>query len=261
MNQTKECLKKVGLMLFIIFLISSIIGLLEVKASTTLFSDNFNDGDANGWEVVGSSGWSVVGGQYGIYLSPGLSNTVPVDSLWDNNWRDFIYEVDLRGVEGTDKNIILRFQNTSNFYEIHHTGGRIHFEKVIAGSSYVVSPSVDYPLENGPTYRFKIIINGRKMQVYVDGNLIFDVTDNDPFLESGKIGLRAGTGAVTTTEVWFDNVVVRSLDPLPTPTPTPTPTPDPTIGTFELPIGYVGRPSESATLFKTVFWNKLTAAF
>lgn len=60
--------------------------------------------------------------------------------------------------------------------------------------------------------------------------------ENNP-LTNWRIGLRAGTGGSTTTEVWFDNVVVTQLPdttsapantPTPTPTPTPTNTPTPT---------------------------------
>ena len=69
----------------------------KVFASSILFQDDFNDGNSNGWDVIGDSGWSVQNNEYGILLNPGLSNTVPDDSLWNYNWTNISFDVDLRG--------------------------------------------------------------------------------------------------------------------------------------------------------------------
>jgi len=206
---------KKGLFVFIFsYILTSLFFLFSKPAlANVLFSDNFNDGNADGWTTIWSPGWTVTDNKYGILLNPGLSNTVPTDELWNNSWGDYIYEVDMEAYKGTDKNLIFRFQNTSNWYGIHHGLGRIYFEKIVGGVDYSSQvPSVERALYNNVVYHFKIILQGRTIQIYINDDLIFDFVDQDPVLETGKAGLRAGTGAVFPTEVWFDNVVVTSLD-------------------------------------------------
>jgi hypothetical protein len=231
-------MKKLLILVFFVF-IFYVIFVKHVSAAI-LFEDDFEEGNANKWMVIGSSGWSVVNGEYGIYLNPGVSNSVPIDSLWNYNWKDYIYKVDMRGVYGTDKNIIFKFNDTQNFYEIHHSMGDIYFEKEIKGVRYGLA-SIHYPLENGPIYHFKIQIIGKHFKISVnDGTketIIFDVDDYEPSLEFGKIGLRVGTGAISPSEVWFDNILVCDSEPCePTPTITPTPTP--------LPVPYLSQKLE-----------------
>jgi len=220
-------MKKLPALILFIFLIFFLVSPKCVSA-TVLFQDDF-DGNANGWIALGLSGWNVINGEYGIHVNSGVSNSVPSDALWNNDWVNYIYKIDLRGVYGTDKNIIFRFQNVVNFYEIHHTGGYIHFEKEIGGTRYSFG-SVYHPLSNGPTYHFKIKIIGNHFEIYENNILLFNVNDSGPSLIFGKIGLRVGTGAERPSEVWYDNIVVCDEEPCElTPSPTPTPTLQPLI--------------------------------
>ncbi len=192
--------------------------------AATLFEDNFDSGNANKWIVFGDLGWNVQNGQYGIHLDPGLSNTVPDNTNWNYNWTQIVYTVDLTGNAGVDKNILLKFHDTSNFIELHANDHGIYLDKAVnqGGANLGFTPTI---LQNGITYHFKSEINNDKIKVYLDNNLIFDVTETNPVITNWKIGLRAGTGATSPTEVWFDNVVVTDL-PVTTPTPTPTPLPN-----------------------------------
>ena len=222
--------------IFIIFFIILFITSSKFSLATIYFEDNFNDGNADEWNVVGNSGWNVVNGEYGISLNPGVSNSIPDDIHWNNEWKNFIYKVDLKGISGTDKNIVFRFIDSNNFYSLHHSLGYLYFAKYIDNQPHSLAPRVYYPLENGKTYHYKLEVNEDHFRFWESNNLLFDVIDqNIPKISGGKIGLRAGTGAVSPTEVWFDNVMVCSLDDpcepsslTPTPTslpPTPTPTP------------------------------------
>src|SRR5260221_4407738 len=170
------------------------------KAATILFQDNFDSGNANNWIIDGSPGWQVISGEYGIHLEPGLSNTYPSNSVWSNSWNNYDFQVDFRGVYGTDKNIAFRYNDSNNFYEIHHSGGTIHLEKHASTGNSGLS-SISYPLSNGITYHVEIKANGNNIQVTIDGNPIFNITDNTNPILQGRIALRAGTGAVSPTEV------------------------------------------------------------
>lgn len=203
--------------IFLCLLISLIIALMfspsEVFAQTILFEDNFNDGDASGWDIIGNTGWNVLSGEYGIFLNPGLSNSIPSNSRWDFNWKNIIFNVDLRGVSGTDKNILLKFKNPSNFVEIHHTGGTIYLAKAFSSGGGVIIDSAFYPLSNGVTYHFTIEIkNGNQFKIFINNDLVLEGIEPSPIIDMWKVGLRAGTGAVSPTEVWFDNVIVEELE-------------------------------------------------
>ncbi len=208
--------------LVVSFVLIALFGSSSVLAGAILFEDNFDDGDANGWLVSGSPGWNVQGGTYGIFLNPGLSNTIPDNSLWNFAWTNISYEVDIVGSAGVDKNILIKYIDPSNFIEIHSNGSGIFLEKASQSGGSGILGSSNISLLNNITYHFKFIIeNNSKIKVYLDNQLIIDVNETEPLFTNWKVGLRAGTGGVPITDVRFDNVIVKSLDPTPSPSPTP----------------------------------------
>ncbi len=229
-------IKKVSVVLLLL-ITGFYVSLSKVSAQTILFSENFNNipngSTPKDWIIIGDSNWQVLNGEYGIHLSPGLSDTFPSDNIWSGNWNNYIFEVDLRGVEGTDKNVVFRYRGIEDFYEIHHTGGWIYLDRhrpQALGGGYHATNQIYHPLDNNISYHFKIEVNGKHIKVEINQDIIFDFDDNyDPILQ-GKIGLRVGTGGTPTTEVWYDNVVVTTISTeTPTPTPIPTPTPLPSL--------------------------------
>lgn len=70
-----------------------------VVHASTIFSDDFENltTTLNKWEVVGDTGWNINLGKYGIFLSPGLSNTIPTNENWNSTWTNIRYELDLLG--------------------------------------------------------------------------------------------------------------------------------------------------------------------
>lgn len=225
-------MKKFTIFFFILFLSLILIFPRKVNA-IVYFYDYFDNPDYQKWDFIGNGGWSIVEGKLGIRLNPGLSNALPKDIYWDSSWTNYVYKVDLLGVAGTDKNIVINFNDNGNYYEMHAHEDHIHFDKYVGGIYYpltVLSGQNSYPftLINGTTYHFKFIKNGHNIKVFLNNTQIFDLSDNAPYLE-GKIGLRVGTGAVSPTEVWYDNVMVCSLDDPCEPSgpaqPTPTPLP------------------------------------
>ena len=242
---------------FISFCILSILTFLFLpsitKAQAILFSDNFDDGDANGWLVEGTPGWNVnttSEREYGIIVSGGISNTIPL--IWDTAWENIVFTVDLRGVSGTDKNVILKYLDSSNLYEIHHTGNKIFFEKHIGNVVYAIAPAVPYPLANGVVYHFRFEINGSHFRIFESGHLLFDVEDSSPSFNGGKIGLRAG---VSGTQVWYDNVLVTELVPSASPSPTPTPTPLPLPSLDVIDLKQFSPPWGSHVYDKATSWS------
>lgn len=227
---------KVNIKQLIIVLISFLFLFFRFQVTsyaTTLFDDSFSNTSLDKWNYSGASNWILQDGKCGITLINNVSNLFPKDVYWNSEWKDYTFETDLIGKTGTDKNLIFRYIDDNNRLGIHHTGGIIYFEKVVNGQGYAlpsyVCTSNVCNLGNEINYHFKIVFLNENIRVFLNDFLIFDYYDTFPYLPNGKIGFRVGTGAVTSTEVWYDNVVVYTIDDLtPTPTETPTETPTPT---------------------------------
>lgn len=256
---------------------TSLINSPRVHAS--LFNDDFETNISQWSPQSGIWNWQYIDGsfRYGSTHSSCCSESVAGNVLWNN----YIYEFDLLGKQGVDKNAIFRYSAANSKYGIHMSGTHISLEK------HTPTSDVDLTITNGDftnnvVYHVKIEANNNNFKIYVDDVLYIDFTDNDSPLLTGKIGLRVGAGAVSPSQVWFDNVVVTEIvaeTPTPTPTPTPTiaptptstptptatptvaPTPQPTFGPFELPFNYTGRLNSTNAQFKNAFWDKMRAVF
>lgn len=254
---------------FILITASLFLGLIftpakTLSAQTVYFQDNFDDGEASDWTIVRNTclaDWVVENNKYGIRINrwcttESLPNTIniPPDISYS-------FEVDMTMSQSIymDRNFVFKYQDSNNWYGIHAIGTRVYLQKVVNGVEYFL-PNwfIDYPFQDNQTYRFKLDVMSNQFRVYIDGSLVNTVADSNPNFPNSKAGLQASAGAISTSEVWFDNVVVTSLDPSITPTP---PTPIPTIGPFELPFSYTGRLENNPPSFKTAFWGRLTAAF
>ncbi len=212
-----------------------------------LFSDNFNDGDASGWHVDGVPGWSVQDGRYGISLS-GVSNSLP--DIWDDSWKNIEYSVTLRGASGVDKNILVKYKSPSEFLEIHHTTGATN-QLILDKTGYGELDSATFPLFNGFDYNFRIVVNDDKLiNVFINNSSepVLSATDPLPRFNNWRVGLRAGTGDVGPTQVWFDDVRVTSLRTEP-------------IGPFELPFDYPGRGEDDPETFAQAFFDRYNSLF
>lgn len=241
--------------IYVLFVITIIITFLFFPKnvySRTIFEDDFETEDYTKWNIYGTPGWSYSDGKFGISLNPGLSNAVPNENSSLEEWKNVALDVDLLGISGTDKNIAFRFYDENNFIEIHHSYGTLYLDKASNRNVTTLSQCsrADCRLENNVNYHFRIITQNDKIIVYLDGLKVFDITDIQLPSLTGKIALRAGTGGVSPTTVWFDNVVVTSLDDVETPTPTPTETPTPTPTETPTPTP-TSTPTNTPTLTPT----------
>ena len=220
----------------ILVLLFSSLSIPRQVSAAILFQDDFNDEDLNSvltrWEIPRNScggSWTLDSGRIGISISGSVCETefAPRDSVWDG-WNNYIYEVDATFVRGTDKNFAFRYNSSSfTFYDYHFQVGsrdsRVILERIKKPPKY--TNETRYPATNGNTYHIKIVANENHLTLYIDNNLVLDYPDAGGVSNTGKIALRAGVGGDPVTEVYFDNILVTSIDPDPTPTPTSTPTP------------------------------------
>ncbi len=199
---------KLSLLILLLFIFAS------PADASVLFSDDFNDGNAEGWSTSGRNGglWTVQNGMYGARIEEG---DIIISSLaGDIPTPNYILEFDILPKAGDDKNIDFRWRENANNYEIHfnnNSGGNNLFGK--GGPTQDGWPKITtFGLNNNQKYHFKIALENKHIQVFVDSNKIFDEIDPDyEFTSNEQVGLKIGTGASFPTEVWFDNVVVTSI--------------------------------------------------
>jgi len=168
------------------------------------FIDTF-DGDLSQWlnvsgtgEIVSDSGNNVYMRSDGSYVG-GVAGS---DSL-----ADYVLDFDVKKVSGSYFNIVFRYVDQDNHYLLEPSSDEIHialFKKVSGGGYQELAARPLQETTAGQWYHYKIVADGNSIQVFVDGQLKFDVIDDS--LPAGKIGLGAYFGSV----VYFDNVRIMA---------------------------------------------------
>ena len=235
-----------GLVLVVIIILFS--PKKDIRAQSVLFQDSFDDNDASDWNVVKNTcwynglvaKWEIHDGKYGVLINGGNCRTETVPTLFSPPaifFNHFRYELDMTFSNSVsmDRNFIFRYVDQNNWYGIHTVDNRVYIHKVINGNDLsFYSATQTYPFVKDQTYRFKIEVDNLNISVFINDVPLVTVVDSAPLLSGGTLGLQASAGyGYTSSEVWFDNVVVTSLaeetgTPTPTPTLTPTPTSTPT---------------------------------
>jgi hypothetical protein len=180
-----------------------------------LFSDNFNAGSFEKWNStrLTSSQWSIKNGKANaLILTPFTTvEMIPKDSLWNSEWANFEYSLDVKPIKGVDKNVVFTFTNPNDWIDIHFFNNEFevaHFQNGInsfAKRGY-------FSMINGQTYGVRVSKQNGKLNIHIDNVLIFEHQFPLGMLD-GKISIKATTGASYPTEIEFDNVVVRAIAP------------------------------------------------
>jgi hypothetical protein len=182
--------------------------------AVVLFSDDFNDGDFNGW-TVSTGAWSVVNGQL-----KGIGAGGSIDA-WiyagDTNWTDYSFQT--RVFFGTG-NAELVFRSTGHWQnEYRFTiwsqnspqyANSASLSKYMNGAqSSLTSGVVPFQISSTSIVA-RVDIKGNNIKMFIDGNLVFDVNDPAP-LTRGRIGL----GVIWAWNGAFDDVLVTDIPDIP----------------------------------------------
>lgn len=243
--------------IFLTFLTVFTVSEKPIKASNVVFQDNFDDGINDGWTVTyqpncdTSPTWVIVNGKYGTEINETSCDTrsIPGYGIIPEQ-SDYKFEVDISfpGNIKEDRNILFKYKDDQCRYGLHFYDDHFGYER-INGTNSVSPPSGNvyyYSFQSNEEYHFTFYVTQSYVRILIDNN--FDVTipePNEPFPNS-TIALRATSGSVGHSKVWFDNVKVTLLPSVP----------------FDLPIYYEGRDSSgNYENFASTFWNKMTAVF
>jgi hypothetical protein len=176
------------------------------QASPSPFSDNFEDGNADGW-INYSGNWSIVNGRYHVLPAPGAKSVV------NNTFGDFHLSADVQDCKGDaygDAGILFRVSEPKNSCDslkgylagISAGGDQVFLARFNNDCQKVRVVSLN--IDNGGSYHITVDAKGASIKVYVDGILYIDYRDDAPF-RSGTIGFRN-----YSSEAYFDNISIVS---------------------------------------------------
>ena len=138
--------------------------------AATLFSDNFNDGNADGWSKSGGS-WSVVSDASPVYQqsSTGSDAKAQAGSSWGNQ----TVQARVRPqafTAGSNRfvGIIGRAQNMTNYYYLALTSSQVVLGRRLAGN-YATLASAPASVSTGTWYTLRFEASGSTLRGYLNG--------------------------------------------------------------------------------------------
>jgi hypothetical protein len=168
------------------------------------FSDNFNDGNANGWTVYGGT-WSVVNYEYNLTDSGYGYKSVASGTSFAN----FTCEADVLVGSTYDSGVIFRVTNPAvgaDAYNGYYAGLDDGQNKVVLGKangSWTQITTAAMTINPNTWYHMKVVASGSTIKVYVTDMATPKINITDTAWTSGAIGLRAHR-----TTAKFDNILV-----------------------------------------------------
>ncbi len=191
--------------------------------STTLFADNFEDGDASDWSR--SSGtWTVATDGSRVYQQSGTSADARIRNGATNLGNIALQaRVKATAFNGSDRFVAItaRVVDTTHFYYLALRNGNQLVLGKRDGSAQTALAAKSFTFSTGTYYTLRLEAQGSALRGYVNGTLQLSASDSG--YATGRIG-----GATYFASGAFDDFIVMSIGSTPTPTPTPTPGPTPT---------------------------------
>jgi pectate lyase len=216
-----------------------ILAVTAVLASTsasaaTLFADNFDDGNADGWSKSGGS-WSVVTDGSPVWRQSGTSSDAR--ALGGSTWADQSVQVRVKptgfGASNRHVAVMARAQNTGNYYYLALTGsGSIELGKRVGGGLSTLA-SAPAAVLVGSWHTLRLEVFGTTLRGFLGNTQVVSATDST--FVNGRMGF-----ATMFASASFDDVLVTDTPNAGVP-PTTTTTVPPTPGTCDTsgrPVGF-----------------------
>src|SRR5215468_2330229 len=188
-----------------------------ISAQTQLFSDDFQDGNDNGW-TKSSGTWAVVTDGSLAYRQSGTS----ADSnarTGSSSWTNISVQARVKPIafNGADRyvGVMARVVNSNHYYFFAlQNGNRLLIGKR-AGSSPITLATKSFTFSTGTFFTLRLDANGSSLTGFVNGTQ--QLTASDSEFTAGIIG-----GATFFASASFDDFLVTSIGGGGTPPPAPT---------------------------------------
>ncbi|WP_144122310.1 family 16 glycoside hydrolase [Catellatospora sichuanensis] len=215
------------------------VGLTTAASAATLFSDDFEDGNATGWSSSGGS-WSVVVDGTRAYRQS--STSADAKSLSGTaSWTDYTVSARVKpiafGNNTRAAGIAARASSTSSFYSLVLVGaGRAELRRTSGGGVAVLAQAAT-TVTPGAWHTLALQVTGSTLRGSVNGVQL--VTGTDATFGTGRIGLLGSYASAA-----FDDVQVvtgSGPDPSPSAPASPSSAPSPSPSTSPPPPPPAGQ--------------------
>jgi pectate lyase len=210
---------------------------VPAASAATLFADDFEDGDTDGWTRSGGS-WSVVTDGSRAWRQSGTSSDAR--ALAGSVWSDQAVQVRVKptGFNGANRHaaVAARVQNTNNYYYLGLTSAGSAVLGKRSGGSSVTLATAPAAVTLGTWYTLRLEAFDSTLRGFLDGVQVVSATDTT--FGSGRAGLATAYASAS-----FDDLLVTDV-PGTGGTPTSTPTTPPPAGTCDTS----GRPTGFASV-------------
>ncbi|MFE2756950.1 alpha-L-arabinofuranosidase C-terminal domain-containing protein [Actinosynnema sp. NPDC059335] len=183
---------------------------------SVLFRDDFSTAPA--WQPQAGS-WAVQNGQYVQTSTTTTDARSIIPDAYTRNWTNYTLELDARKVSGAEGFLIGFGAGSSGDYYWWNLGGwnntRQALERATGGARSEVAEGPATVIANDRTYKVKVVVEGAKISLYLDGALQLTYTQTAPRTlyqvvtadeETGDVVVKAvnPTGATARTRVKVD---------------------------------------------------------
>ncbi len=181
---------------------------------TGMFCDDFAGGaDPTWWTIEGGCTWDATATTFHAVATG--QQVYCTKAIGDMTWRNYDYEVKVKGNDGVDKVVNFRVQDEYRWYglNLRSSDGQLLLTKRQDAGMPTVLAQAAVPNANGVWYSLKVTCVDETFHVYVDGVEKIAFTDTADVYYSGGVGITCYTGAFGTCDIEFDDV--RVTDPYP----------------------------------------------
>ncbi|QQQ73452.1 carbohydrate binding domain-containing protein [Saccharothrix sp. 6-C] len=183
---------------------------------SVLFQDDFSATPA--WQPQAGT-WAVQDGQYAQTSTTTTDARSIIPDAYARNWSDYTLELDARKVSGAEGFLVGFGAGSSGDYYWWNLGGwnntRQALERATGGARSEVASGPNTVIANDRTYKVKVVVEGAKISLYLDGALQLTYTQTAPQTlyqvvtadeETGDVVVKAvnPTGATARTRVRVD---------------------------------------------------------
>jgi hypothetical protein len=194
-------------------------GILPIKIESTESTEDFNDGNYDGWTLVdqgtldGPMAWSAASGV--MVQSSNVHSSISVDPIaklgtyayWQagTGWMDYTASVTIKSDDNDAIGIMFRYQDENNYYRFIWDQERNSRQLVKCEDGvFSILAEDSVPYVTGTTYQVGISVQGSLLQVFIDGSPVLSATDGS--FSSGSIALYSWGNSGS----YFDDILVES---------------------------------------------------
>ena len=207
----------------VIAVIAVFVAVVPSASAATLLSEDFQDGNADGWSKSGGD-WAVVTDGTPAYRQSNVTSELARAFSGSTSWTNYSLQARVKPLafDGSARYVGIGARTSSNttFYRLALLNtGRAELQAVNSGTVTVIG-GVSRTVSTGTWYTLRIDVSGSTITGFVDGTQIASGANNS--ISAGRISLQTFHATAS-----FDDVVVSdsTTGPRPTTPPTTTTTP------------------------------------